>query len=221
VVVDQQYIWLARRSAYHHEGIHQWRASWRDPEGFLFFNDVGDLDGDMVYDVYYNKVDDSKQRAFVIQFYHKNQTSNKSLAKFLAKDPNNTVQYTIDAAPGNWRTLTSGSSMAHVKKNSTETEWTVTVPSIHMKASFSDTSTTNANQHKRVDVWGPLTFTDIDKIQKGVYVDYRDDRIVFTETQWNSTDFCAYFIPVETLQVSNPLGPYVVQGVKVTWSKDA
>ena len=52
-----------------------------DPEGFLFFNDIGDIEGEVLFDVYYNTVSDVTQRAFVIQFYNKGQTAARSFAK--------------------------------------------------------------------------------------------------------------------------------------------
>jgi len=39
---------------------------------------------------------------------------------------------------------------------------------------------------------GLLIYKDINKIANGIYVDYRDDRIVFTDTNEWSKDFCAF-----------------------------
>jgi hypothetical protein len=190
----------------------------RDPEGFLFFNDIGDLEDDVSYDVYYNTVTDSTQRAFVIEFYTKGNTSAKSFAKFLAKDPNKTVTYTIDTSTGTWSDVTTSESTGRIKKGSTDDTWTLTVPSIHKKVTFKDNGTTTTSFHKRVDTLGQLIWKDINKISNGVYVDYRDDRIVFTETNEWSKDFCAFFLPLVTSEVPNPLGPYVVAATKATWS---
>jgi len=43
-----------------------------------------------------------------------------------------------------------------------------------------------------LDAWGLLTFKQINDISKGVYVDYKDDRIIFTTTNEWDKDFCAY-----------------------------
>jgi len=43
-----------------------------------------------------------------------------------------------------------------------------------------------------LDTWGMLTFKQINDISKGVYVDYKDDRMIFTKTKEWDTDFCAY-----------------------------
>ena len=46
------------------------------------------------------------------------------------------------------------------------------------------------------DAIGQLIWKDINKITKGVYVDYRDNRIVFTDTTEWSKDFCAFVRPL-------------------------
>jgi len=46
--------------------------------------------------------------------------------------------------------------------------------------------------YRTLDTWGMLTFKQIDNISKGVYVDYKDDRIIFTTTNEWDKDFCAY-----------------------------
>ena len=46
------------------------------------------------------------------------------------------------------------------------------------------------------DTIGQLIWKDINTITNGVYVDYRDDRIVFTDTNEWSTDFCAFVRPL-------------------------
>ena len=42
------------------------------------------------------------------------------------------------------------------------------------------------------DTIGQLIWKDINKISNGIWVDYRDDRIVFTDTKEWSKDFCAF-----------------------------
>jgi len=190
----------------------------KDPEGFLFFNDSGDLEKKMLYDVYYNTVTDSTQRAFVIQFYNEGSTAAQSFAKFIAKDPKSTVKYTISAATGTWTDVTASESAGSITKTSTGDTWTLTIPSIHKSVTFKDNGTTTTSNHKRVATLGQLIWKDINKITNGIYVDYRDDRIVFTETNEWSTDFCAFYLPLVTTESPNPLGPYVVAGAKATWS---
>ena len=52
-----------------------------DPEGYLFFNDIGDLDDAVLFDVYYNTEVEDAQRAFVIEFYNTGDTSAQAFAK--------------------------------------------------------------------------------------------------------------------------------------------
>jgi len=47
------------------------------------------------------------------------------------------------------------------------------------------------NSH-RIDVWGTLTFKQVNDIAKGLFIDYQNDRIVFTETKEWSLDYRAF-----------------------------
>ncbi|KIJ59273.1 hypothetical protein HYDPIDRAFT_33343 [Hydnomerulius pinastri MD-312] len=189
-----------------------------DPEGFLFFNNIHDLDtGDGKYNVFYNTVEDVKQRAATVQFFHSKQGS--FYAEFLAKDPNKTVDYTIDGQVGKWDTLEIGSASAHVKKYSDETTITVTIPAIKKKAQFEVVDNSGSQS---ADVWGNLMFKKIEKLQSSntaTYADYNKDRIIFyPQSGWTgSADFSAAFIPMDTAPV-DALGDLTFEANTVYWS---
>jgi len=44
----------------------------------------------------------------------------------------------------------------------------------------------------RIDVWGTLTFKQVNDIAKGLFIDYQNDRIVFTDTKEWSLDYRAF-----------------------------
>jgi len=187
----------------------------KDPEGFLFFHDIRDFKGTVHYDLYYSTTGDKNQKCFVIKFWK--QTPDRSFAQFIAKDPNGTITYT-NSATGTWQALSAASAAAHIEKDSTDGTWTMTIPSINKSCTWTDNSTATSSIYEAIDTWGLLTFKQINDISKGVYIDYQDDRIVFTATNEWSTDFAAYFIPIETIQNSKPLGSYVLHYTPATWS---
>ncbi|CCM02455.1 uncharacterized protein FIBRA_04554 [Fibroporia radiculosa] len=163
-----------------------------DPEGFLFFNNIGDLDaGDGKYNVLYNTTGDVNQRAVRVQFFHHKQGS--FYAEFLAKDPNKTVDYLIDGQVGKWATLETGSASAHIKKYSDESDISIKIPAIKKQVTF---SVPDNNAHASIDVWGNFMFKDISRLQSSSdpsYADYNQDRIVFYRSSgWTgSADFTA------------------------------
>ncbi|KAF9544209.1 hypothetical protein CPC08DRAFT_799885 [Agrocybe pediades] len=196
----------------------------RDPEGTLFFNDPDDFHGEnssadplkCKYDVYYNN--NASSPAFVIQWYTTN--ASEAFAKFVAKDPNRVAKNLINSADGSWSDANASESFARITKQSSSNTWTMTIPSIHKKVTLptNSASITNRPAHnQRVDTMGILVWKDINKIEKGVYADYRDDRIVFTETNEWSVDFCAFFLPLEWSRNLNPLGPYVIGAGGAKW----
>ncbi|CCM02453.1 uncharacterized protein FIBRA_04552 [Fibroporia radiculosa] len=189
-----------------------------DPEGFLFFNNISDLDAvDGKYNVVYNTVDDIKQRAARVQFFHQNQGS--FYAEFLAKDPNKTVDYLIDSQVGAWATLQIGSASAYIKKYSDESNILIKIPAIKKQATFNVPENIG---NQAVDVWGNIMFKDIKRLLSSdtpSYADYNQDRIIFYSASGStgSTDFTAYFIPMESAP-DDALGDLKFEANTVYWS---
>lgn len=189
-----------------------------DPQGFLFFNNIHDLDaGDGKYNIFYNTVTDVKQRAATVQLFHSHQGS--FYAEFLARDPNKTVNYTIDSQAGKWATLEIGSASALVKKYSDETTITVTIPAIKKKATF---EVKDNSGKQSADVWGSLSFKTLESLKSSstaTYADYNKDRIIFYPQSGGSgsADFSAAFIPMDTAPV-DALGDLTFEANTVYWS---
>ncbi|KIJ59055.1 hypothetical protein HYDPIDRAFT_118882 [Hydnomerulius pinastri MD-312] len=176
-----------------------------DPQGFLFFNNILDLDaGNGKYNVFYNTVEDIRQRAATVQFFHSKQGS--FYAEFLAKDPNKTVDYTVDGQAGKWETLEVGSACAYVKKYSDETSILVTIPVIEKRLEFEVKD--NSGNHS-VDAWGNVMFKDLGRLQSSSGASFADgsrDIILFypESERTGSAHFTAMFIPMDTAPVNAP-----------------
>ncbi|KAF8163669.1 hypothetical protein B0H34DRAFT_696355 [Crassisporium funariophilum] len=192
----------------------------RDPEGFLFFHSdrLGILNtkAQSRYSVYHNSNTTTDQRAVLVQFF--TMDPNKPEAQFLAKDPNQTVNWTLVSRVGNWSTLEEGSAAAHVRKASNSSEMTINVGPIGKYATFK----TSGGDGKSVDVWGTFSFKTLSALKPGphaTYADYNSDRIIFyPDSGWTgSADFSGFFIPLET-EPAKALGDMSFEAVNVHWS---
>jgi hypothetical protein len=171
----------------------------KDPEGTLFYNHADSFDSAKTskykVDRYVNPFD-SKVCAW-IKFYHDKVES--CHAEFLAYDPTETVKgcdmdgYT---ATGTWKDLVIGSATASIRKYDDETTMTVDVKVIKKQGTITDSQGVLKDQS--VTVQGNLFFKDISQVSQGYYASYNNDRIVFYQSTYNSTDFTAYFVPFES-----------------------
>jgi len=204
-----------------------------DPEGTLFFFNLSDLNEAPGHSKYklttYFK---DNKRTIVVQIYR--HSPEKPYAEFIAKDPNQTVDYNIDDKPGKWASnITQGSANAHVQKKPLSQKVTITIPAIRKKATFFINRDTD--KHISVDVWGNVMFKDIIHLGAGgadssadSSADYNKDRIIIYPTppdpKTGTSDFSALFIPTESapagalgnFSIDKNLVSFEVEGV--TWS---
>ncbi|KAF8163667.1 hypothetical protein B0H34DRAFT_332734 [Crassisporium funariophilum] len=173
----------------------------RDPEGFLFFHSgqrgILDSKSKTKYSVYHNSNTTIAQRAVLVQFYTAD--PNKPEAQFLAKDPNQTVNWTLVGRSGDWSKLEEGSAAAHVKKAGNYSEMTIDIGPIGKRATFK----AYGSDWRNIDVWGTFSFKTLSAFKPGpqpTCADYNSDRIIFYPVSgWEgSADFSGYFIPLES-----------------------
>ena len=107
------------------------------------------------------------------------------------------MDYNVDNGTGSWVNLDSGSASAHVKKYSDKHSVQITINSIKKEITF-DAFENKDSVGKYlcfffsiqlaslelifIDVWGNLTFKNINKLSPSAgpsYADYNSDRIVF------------------------------------------
>jgi len=172
-----------------------------DPEGTLFFystDDLDETDTTTKYNLFHNGFTDNR-RAITVQIYQDDPAS--PYAEFIAKDPNQTVNYTITAKAAGWKGINQGNVNARVVKNSSRQAVTVTIPAIRKKATFNITR--DPEKNISVNVWGNAIFQDISKLTGTCYADYNKDRIIFYPTSGisGSPDFIAVIFPVESAPV--------------------
>ncbi|CAA7263077.1 unnamed protein product [Cyclocybe aegerita] len=181
----------------------------RDPEGYLFYKDVDDLDPDQSsrYIMFPNVYKTKTEHAVVVKFFHNDPS--RCYAQFIAKDENMTVDYTIDNGQmGIWTTLVQGSAQAMIKKASDENTVTLTVPAIGKKATF------ELNTDQSIKTWGEISYKRLSELTTPAgscsFVDFNPDRLLlFPKMQ--SPDFTAVFIPSEALARPDALGATSVE----------
>ncbi|CAA7263073.1 unnamed protein product [Cyclocybe aegerita] len=189
----------------------------RDPEGYLFYKNVDDLDLErssryiMFPNVYKTKTD----HAVVVQFFHNDPS--KCYAQFIAKDENITVDFCIDnGKTGTWTKLVQGSAHAKLKKYSDEDTVTLTVPAIGKQATFE-----LKGDQSIPETWGEISFKHLSELStpsgSRSFVDFSPDRLLFFPKQQNA-DFTAVFIPSEALARPDALGTTSVETQTVVWS---
>jgi len=174
-----------------------------DPEGTLFFQDIGDLDGtNGYYKVTRVANADVNQCAVWIKFYH--HTEDRCYAEFIARDKNDVVD-TVGgsgmngySAQGLWQVLNVVSASAHVHMHSDDEVVTIDVSALGKTVTIP--GATGQFRHG-VDVWGNLTFKQLSTLANAAYCDYNNDRIIFYDTYEWSTSISAYFIPVDNAAV--------------------
>ncbi|KAJ3515027.1 hypothetical protein NLJ89_g2021 [Agrocybe chaxingu] len=189
----------------------------RDPEGYLFYNHVEDLDLERGtrYIMFPNTYRTKQDHAVVVQFFHNDPS--KCYAQFIAKDENLTVDYCIDNGNvGEWTQLVQGCSHAKIRKYSDENTVTLTAAPIGKKATF------QLNNDQNIpETWGELIFKHISDLNtpggtKG-FVDFTPDRVLFYPKQMNP-EFTAIFIPSEAIEKPAALGTASVETQTVEWS---
>ncbi|KIO28042.1 hypothetical protein M407DRAFT_185604 [Tulasnella calospora MUT 4182] len=191
----------------------------KDPEGTLYYNHADSFDPRTVKFQVTRYVNPSDKKVCAwIKFY--TDSIDDCHAEFLAYDPEGTVQAcNMDGweTTGDWKNLEIGSATASVRKYDDTKTMTISVGPIKKKATITDSN--NVLSGESVDVHGNLWFKDINTVSTGAYASYNNDRIVFYQSSWSSTDFTAYFIPFESS--SNTLGVTAAKTTEfsgITWS---
>ncbi|KIJ46000.1 hypothetical protein M422DRAFT_250424 [Sphaerobolus stellatus SS14] len=99
---------------------------------------------------------------------------------------------------GRWDKLGIFSSLATVKKDSSNQRITITVDSIDKTGSW--TAPYNVLQNASLFVDGTLYYKKLSDIGKEKFANYNDDRIVFHENDYTGRDFVS-FIPIKALRI--------------------
>ncbi|KAG8911493.1 hypothetical protein FRC01_005687, partial [Tulasnella sp. 417] len=171
----------------------------KDPEGILFYNNADSFDAtrSVKYQCsrYINQFDNKV--CCLVKFYTKD--PKHCHAEFLAYDPEETVRScAMDGyeSSGNWKDLVLGSSTASIRKWDDDDTLEISIGPLRKKAIIRDSKGVLDGQS--VAVQGNIHFKDINTISNGLFASYNDDRIVFYQSSFNSTDFTAFFVPFES-----------------------
>ncbi|KAJ7842513.1 hypothetical protein B0H13DRAFT_2098677 [Mycena leptocephala] len=175
----------------------------RDPEGFLYYDDLANFQKDTGTKHNYEVSQDSinNKTYAVIQFRHA--VNDKPYAKFYAPDEAKvaTAAKMADySSTGNWVTFKSASCYA---------------------ASWDAGSTTFSPSSFSVP--GYLHFKKFKTLKDGKYANYNNDRVVFYANDWTGTDFVG-FVPLEdakdTLGIQSTKTTTAVTFTDVKWESD-
>jgi len=197
----------------------------RDPEGFLYYDDLANFQKDTGTKHNYEVSQDSinNKTYAVIQFRHA--VNDKPYAKFYAPDEAKVATAAKMAdytSTGNWVTFKSASCYAVIKKETGNSTVTMTLDSLDYKASWDAGSTTFSPSSFSVP--GYLHFKKFKTLKDGKYANYNNDRVVFYANDWTGTDFVGFFIPLEdakdTLGIQSTKTTTAVTFTDVKWESD-
>ncbi|KAJ7142017.1 hypothetical protein C8R43DRAFT_1199900 [Mycena crocata] len=170
----------------------------KDPEGFLYYNNLQDFEKGTGKKHNYHILQDSigGKTYAVVEFRHSANAT--PYAKFYAPD-NHRVTSAADmqnySSTGNWVALEATSTYTTIEKKSNSRTVTVNMPSADKVATW-DAGSTNFNPSS-FSVTGHIHYKKLSKLKDAKYANYNNDRVVFYENDWTGRDFVAFFIPRE------------------------
>jgi len=187
-------------------------------DGWLYYNTLLDLDSTKTsYKVTLITNSDGSHTGLVKFFHH---TEERCYAEYITNNSKIT-QFGFPgldgfSSSGNWGTLEITSVTAHVHMHSDDEKITITAPGVEKKAIIP--GATDLFKHG-LDVWGTLTFKNINDLSRGTFADYNPESITFRRTSHWSNDFIAFFIP-SPISPLGALGTVTQPFDDVSWSDD-
>ncbi|KLO10809.1 hypothetical protein SCHPADRAFT_906527 [Schizopora paradoxa] len=163
-----------------------------DPDGTLFYNNIGDLSGAMDYRFWHNSGTTDEEAAVVAQFYKKG--SDVFVAEFVGKDPARTVKDTVVDHTGHWRPFSFQENTAAVSKKAGSTTMTLSISVSGQRATW---TVADSAKNTVINQSGKVLIKNLGEIGAGrtSYIDYNDDRILFYP-RVHSPDFSIVFLPI-------------------------
>ncbi|KAF9263143.1 hypothetical protein L218DRAFT_944679 [Marasmius fiardii PR-910] len=170
-----------------------------DPSGMLYYNYRDHFDeGDTVNYKVTREIDPSDKRVLAhVKFFSDDETL--CHAEFLAYDLVRNSGLGL-LSGGRWQNLTLGYVTATITKIIDQRTLYLTVAPLRQKAQWQDKDKVTGKEPlhgKAVSVNGILHYKHFNTVAKGRFANYNNDRIVFYEDDYTSTDFVAFFIPFE------------------------
>jgi len=164
----------------------------RDPEGFLYYNDLKDFTAPSActYTVTQEINPADGRDCLRVKFAH----GNVEFAQFLSHDRYKVVTQTTMhglSQPGEWAEMNTGHATAILSKTANGPV-TLTARSIGRQATITSGGAIFNSQSFTSE--GTLTFKELSKISSGTVVSCNNDRLLFFGTAWQN-DFTAFFIP--------------------------
>jgi len=167
----------------------------KDPEGELFYNHKNDLTGPSTFYYYAERLINPFDKKVLAHIIFYTSSKNQPVAEFLGEDPTEALMgASMDkySHSGRWQTLAVMKVSATITKGAGSTTLNISVPTVGKSATVTVSGTL---QNRSIDVNGTMHIKNLSTFTSGVYASYNDDRIIFYQSSYSSTDFTAYFIP--------------------------